>query len=228
MLQMDLPHLNVLTKIDNLASYGPLPFNLDFYTEVQDLDYLMPYLDAERPGLAPNPLSESDGDASETTRSSKFHALNEAIIGLVEEFGLVGFETIAVEDKQSMATLLRAIDKAGGHVFGGVEGVGPTVWEMTMREGATTMDARDVQERWIDRREEFDEMERNAWEQEARLAAKQEPGDEEVERGQRNAGAASRSASGDIDEDSDEEMREAMNTMASRDSGITVVKKNGR
>ena len=37
MLQMDLPHLNVLTKIDNLRNYPNLPFNLDFYTEVQDL-----------------------------------------------------------------------------------------------------------------------------------------------------------------------------------------------
>src|SRR4051812_16307323 len=52
MLQMDLPHLNVLTKIDNLNMYPDLPFNLDFYTEVQDLDYLLPHLDAER-GLAP-------------------------------------------------------------------------------------------------------------------------------------------------------------------------------
>jgi hypothetical protein len=32
MLQMDLPHLNVLTKIDNLRNYPNLPFNLDYYT----------------------------------------------------------------------------------------------------------------------------------------------------------------------------------------------------
>jgi hypothetical protein len=42
MLQMDLPHLNVLTKIDNLSNYPPLAFNLDFYTEVHDLRYLLP------------------------------------------------------------------------------------------------------------------------------------------------------------------------------------------
>ena len=34
MLQMDLPHINVLTKIDKVAGYDPLPFDLDFYTDV--------------------------------------------------------------------------------------------------------------------------------------------------------------------------------------------------
>ena len=48
MLQMDLPHINVLTKIDKVAGYDPLPFNLDYYTEVQDLNYLLPSLEAAR------------------------------------------------------------------------------------------------------------------------------------------------------------------------------------
>ena len=32
MLMMDLPHINVLSKIDMLKSYGPLPMRLDYYT----------------------------------------------------------------------------------------------------------------------------------------------------------------------------------------------------
>jgi GPN-loop GTPase len=51
-------------------------FNLDFYTEVQDLSYLE------------NSLSSS---------SPRYTALNMAIISLIEDFGLVGFETLAVE-----------------------------------------------------------------------------------------------------------------------------------
>jgi GPN-loop GTPase len=35
MLQLELPHVNVLTKIDLLKRYGELKFNLDYYTEVQ-------------------------------------------------------------------------------------------------------------------------------------------------------------------------------------------------
>ncbi|QSZ34192.1 hypothetical protein DSL72_005781 [Monilinia vaccinii-corymbosi] len=141
MLQMDLPHLNVLTKMDKLASYPPLSFNLDFYTEVQDLSYLLPSLREESSAMS----------------GSKFEGLNKTIIQLVEDFGLVAFETLAVEDKRSMMHLLQVIDRAGGYAFGGAEGANDTVWQVAMREGTTTMDIKDVQERWIDSKEEYDE-----------------------------------------------------------------------
>lgn len=152
MLQMDLPHLNVLTKIDKLASYAPLAFNLDYYTEVQDLNYLLPHL-AQESSLLQNP---------------EFEGLNKAIIELVEDFALVGFETLAVEDKKSMMNLLHAIDRAGGYAFGGAEGANDSVWQVAMREGMGTMDVRDVQERWIDSREVFDKKERRDLEEEAK------------------------------------------------------------
>ena len=57
-----------------------------------------------------------------------------------------------------MTHLLRAIDRAGGYAFG-AEGANDTVWQVAMRDSGVTMDVRDVQERWIDRREEFDEIE---------------------------------------------------------------------
>ncbi|KAJ9644570.1 hypothetical protein H2199_003533 [Coniosporium tulheliwenetii] len=166
MLQMDLPHLNVLTKIDNLHTYPALPFNLDFYTEVQELEYLLPYLSAEQTSrFGPRSIDAAAGTSP--PQDSKFASLNKAIIELIEEFALVGFETLAVEDKKSMTMLLRAIDRASGYVFG-KEGANETVWGISMRNDAVTMDIRDVQERWIDRREEFDEMERREWEEQGR------------------------------------------------------------
>ena len=88
MLQMDFPFLNVLTKIDLLAEYGTLrtipsfqaniAFKLDFYAQVQDLSYLL-------------------GHLNESPRTKRFRALNEAICELIEDFGLVSFETLAVE-----------------------------------------------------------------------------------------------------------------------------------
>lgn len=160
--------MNVLTKIDNLKAVGgdELPFNLDFYAEVQDLQQLLPVLAAEQ--------ADSAGG------SGKWEALNTALIGLIEDFGLVGFETLAVEDRQSMASLLRAIDRASGYVFAGARGTDEegrtlddkaSIWAQAMSEQwAGRMDVKDVQERWIDRKEEFDELERKVWEDEARLA----------------------------------------------------------
>lgn len=150
MLQMDLTHINVLTKIDNLSKYPPLPFNLEFYTEVQDLEYLIPSLQEESPMFA----------------SGKFAALNEAIVRLVEEFGLVGYETLAVEDKKSMMSLLQTIDRAGGYAFGGAEGANDSVWQVAVRQGMGQMDIRDIQDRWIDNKEEWEEKERQEWEEE--------------------------------------------------------------
>ena len=35
MLHLELPHVNLLSKIDLIQQYGKLHFNLDFYTEVR-------------------------------------------------------------------------------------------------------------------------------------------------------------------------------------------------
>lgn len=218
MLQMDLPHLNVLTKIDNLKNYPDLPFNLDYYTEVQELDYLLPHLNKEQasgiPGPKPPESTKTSDDPDADPPTSKFAALNEAIINLVEEYGLVGFETLAVEDKKSMMMLLRAIDRAGGYVFGGVEGANDSVWQVAMRQDAVTMDARDVQERWLDRREEMDEEERKAWEEEA----KEFQGEDETE----DTAPEKKERSDELDED----MKEAEEMMKYiKESGIKVVRK---
>ena len=191
---MDLPHLNVLTKIDKLSSYSPLPFNLDYYTEVQDLSYLLPHLADENPAIG----------------NAKFEGLNKAIIDLVEDFGLVGFETLAVENKKSMMTLLHAIDRAGGYAFGGAEGANDTVWQVAMRDGMRMMDVRDVQERWLDRKEEFDEKERLALEEEAKA---------------REAPSLVSDAGEEEEEDDVDEIEEMRRNFAG-DSGIKVVRRD--
>lgn len=150
MLHMDLTHINVLTKIDNLHKFPTLPFNLDFYTEPRDLADILPELENESPMFA----------------QAKYQALNQAVIELVDEFGLVGYETLAVEDKKSMMSLLYTIDRAGGYAFGGAEGANDSVWQVAVREGIGKMDIRDVQERWVDNKDEWDEAERKEWEEE--------------------------------------------------------------
>lgn len=234
MLQMDLPHLNVLTKIDNLRNYPNLPFNLDFYTEVQDLHYLLPYLNREQTSGIPGPTTASKNtdeimkDADDEEPTSKFSALNKAIVELVEDFALVGFETLAVEDKKSMMTLLRAIDRAGGFAMGGVEGVNDTVWQMAMQETGATMDARDVQERWLDRRDELDEEERKAWEEESKEL--RGPPLPEPRKWPEDAPRRSqppdkpKDKDGDDDMDDLEEMRQFMEKKKKED-GINIVRK---
>lgn len=157
MIQMELPHVNVLSKIDKVHSYDELPFNLDYYTDVDDLSYLTPYLEAESPAL----------------RSDKFGKLNDAIAGMIESYGLVRYEVLAVENKKSMMHLLRVIDRAGGYVFGGAEGANDTVWAVAMRNEASLMDAGDIQERWIDNKDEYDQAEREGEEEQEKIRQQQ-------------------------------------------------------
>lgn len=141
MLQMDMPHINVLTKIDKLSTYDPLPYNLDYYTDVDDLSRLQPYLEHE-------------------TRSGKFTRLSDAIARMIEDYALVRYEVLSVENKRSMMHLLRVIDRAGGYVFGGAEGANDSIWQVAMRNESSLMDVMDLQERWVDNKEAYDEMER--------------------------------------------------------------------
>lgn len=189
MMQMDLPHINVLTKIDKVADYDPLPFNLDFYTEVQDLSHLLPSLEQESPVL----------------RSEKFKALNEAVANLVESFAMVQFEVLAVEDKKSMMHLLQVIDRAGGYVFGGAEGANDTVWQVAMRNESSLLQVQDIQERWVDQRDAYDELEAKQEEEQAKMRAEQ--------------AEANGQAGGDDYDDFDDM------SMPSIDSGVKVTRK---
>lgn len=144
MLQLDLPHINVISKIDKLKSYGELPFKLDFYTEVQDLGYLTPYLEKE----------------SNSVLGQKYVRLSEMIAQVIEDFNLVSFEVLSVENKQSMINLLSIIDKANGYSFGSSEIGGDSIWSEATRQGGMTefLDF-DIHERWIDNKEEYDQLE---------------------------------------------------------------------
>ncbi|EPQ27512.1 uncharacterized protein PFL1_05050 [Pseudozyma flocculosa PF-1] len=164
MLALELPHVNVLSKVDLLGQHsrsiggldpvarrpgqegddddgsdagttgmqgglsGDLAFNLDFYTQVQDLSYLYdlllrPSSSGSRRRRGPSSDDNDDDDDEEEEpplrRDARFAELNRTICELVEDFGLVQFETLAVEDRRSMFRLLQVLDKAVGYVYVG-------------------------------------------------------------------------------------------------------------
>lgn len=102
MLHVELPHVNILSKMDLIEQYGKLAFNLDFYTEVMDLNYLLDH-------LAADPFFK------------KFHHLNRKLAEVVQDYGLVSFVPLNVQDKESMTQVLRTVDKANGYCFGDLE-----------------------------------------------------------------------------------------------------------
>jgi hypothetical protein len=195
---------------------------------VQDLHYLLPHLNREQTSGIPGPTTagtNDDTDMDDDEPTSKFSALNKAIVELVEDFALVGFETLAVEDKKSMMTLLRAIDRAGGYALGGIEGANETVWQMAMRSDGVTMDARDVQERWLDRRDELDEEERKAWAEESKEMRDPPDAAQQAQQAEPEPAAPKKAPTHDEDDDMDdlEEMKKFMEKKT--DIGVNIVKK---
>ena len=132
MLQLELPHVNLLSKVDLIEKYGKLDFNIDYYTEVLDLEYLIDRI-SDDPFTGSlytynNPLSEQLNlklDRILTyfriSLSAKFKKLNEAMTGLVSDYSLVNFLPLTVKSKTRMLAVRNAIDKANGYCFTSVE-----------------------------------------------------------------------------------------------------------
>ncbi|KAK4602383.1 hypothetical protein RGQ29_011436 [Quercus rubra] len=93
MLHLEFPHINVLSKIDLIENYGKLAFNLDFYTDVEDLSYLQHHLDQD-------------------PRFARYRKLTKELCDVIEDFSL---------DKESVGNLVRLIDKTNGYIFSGIE-----------------------------------------------------------------------------------------------------------
>lgn len=172
MLQMDLPQVNVISKIDLLSNYiendkmdkvqrkkrnddlseqegeGGLPFNLQYYTDVQDLQYLIPFIESE------------NNQRSHKWFNEKYNKLTESISELIEDFGLLSYQVLSIEDKTSMINLLSLIDKSNGYCFGTNELGGDSIWSDAIRQSSMGfMEDIDIQERWIDEKVAWDELE---------------------------------------------------------------------
>ncbi|KAJ3009550.1 ATP binding protein [Thoreauomyces humboldtii] len=89
MVQLEIPHINVLSKVDLLPP--------------QKRKSLEKYLNPDRELLV--------GDIAGTTRP-KFHALNEALVQLIEEYNMVTFLPLDVADEDSVELVLSCVDNA--------------------------------------------------------------------------------------------------------------------
>eukprot|EP00922_Rhytidocystis_sp_ex-Travisia-forbesii_P043359 GHVS01064687.1.p1 GENE.GHVS01064687.1~~GHVS01064687.1.p1 ORF type:complete len:146 (+),score=14.48 GHVS01064687.1:218-655(+) len=78
-------------------------FRLDYYAENQDLSQLLTVMQNRFPKL------------------EKFRALNAAICELVEDYNLIAFRPLDVQDKESVLAVLKEIDNANGFSLGSMK-----------------------------------------------------------------------------------------------------------
>lgn len=124
MLKLELPHANVLTKID-LAGRYELCFDLEYFKEAQELHRIVPYCGVEP--RAEHPVDEeggadgpfADGPFADSARYNRqLQKLTGKIGELVDDFALVCFQPLDISDGLSVARLVRLLDKANGHPAG--------------------------------------------------------------------------------------------------------------
>ena len=130
MLRLELPHVNVLSKVDLIERFGALPFNLEFFMDQHELERLIPYLDAAPDSCGEKGSASGDDRATLASISSNVdpsrlaylerrRRLHGALCELLSDFSLVTFETLDISSAESVGRVLSRVDKANGYVFQG-------------------------------------------------------------------------------------------------------------
>ncbi|KJP88627.1 hypothetical protein AK88_01707 [Plasmodium fragile] len=160
-IHLELPHVNVFSKIDLLKYFrDDLNFPLSYYVEAQNLQQLMLYARYQNESSSDsNCDSDADADAdmgdaprtplnnpSHSTQSAikqviqneinigniknvrknfrrlsnKYLKLNEYICETVEDYNMINFALLDIQDKYSVLKLLKIIDGANGFRFSSI------------------------------------------------------------------------------------------------------------
>lgn len=95
MLHFELPHVNLLSKLDLMEKHKPTEFNVDYYCEVFNLEYLLDVINDD-PFFA------------------KYKKLSKALTDMIESYSLVSFVPVNVSDAKTLENALNHIDRANG------------------------------------------------------------------------------------------------------------------
>ncbi|CBZ54784.1 hypothetical protein NCLIV_052100 [Neospora caninum Liverpool] len=142
-LLLELPHVNVLSKIDLLKHHrDQLAFRLEYFAEVQDLSELITAMENTHP----------------MTAKMKEHT--ELLCELIEDYNLVSFKLLDIQEKHSVLNLLKAIDVANGYSLGNMA-ADFNIFNVALDNTEDTADLLDtIQERYVDLDEEEEEREK--------------------------------------------------------------------
>eukprot|EP01071_Lankesteria_metandrocarpae_P009829 Lankesteria_metandrocarpae@DN5253_c0_g1_i2.p2 len=103
--QLELPHVNVLSKLDILKTYrDQLDFRIEFYAQAEGLSHLLRLITSKHE----HPLD------------MKFARFEEALCELIEDHNLVSFHLLDIQKKESVFNLLKVVDTANGFCIGGL------------------------------------------------------------------------------------------------------------
>ena len=107
MMQLELPHVNVLSKVDILKTHHQdLDFRLEHYLDVSNLKHLSQAMYKDN-----HPLNK------------QFVKFNEEMCEVMEDYGLVGFVPLDIQDKEATMQVLVKCDQSNGRLFGSIKNI---------------------------------------------------------------------------------------------------------
>ena len=98
MIMLELPQINIISKIDLIKEFGELPFDISFYKNPADDEKIKDYL-------------------NEANLTPKFKALNKRISEFVIDYGLVAFSIMDVKNQKHINKIMMQIDNASGYIY---------------------------------------------------------------------------------------------------------------
>lgn len=98
---LELPHVNVLSKMDLIKRYGEPDLAFECYLSSPEMDF----------------ISEAAVRGNDEKFSKKYQKLLVSIGEIVDSYAIGTFTPLAIEDKRSVHKLIRAIDKALGYTL---------------------------------------------------------------------------------------------------------------
>jgi len=123
MMHLEMPHVNVLSKMDILGEYArDLDFRLDFYVGVEDMSKLIQVL-----------------DDSDHPMARKFRKFTAELVDVIEDYNLVRFEPLDIQDKKCVLRVLAACDASNGRVFGAELLEGESITGVAMEDQQQTI-----------------------------------------------------------------------------------------
>jgi len=177
-IRLELPCVHVLSKLDLLLlgmdGSGDTAFGLDFFTELPDLARLLDHLDSPPLGSdadygdpnAADEFSYLDDPAYQKARAatqrtkfaSRRRALHERMCELVDDFNLVSFLPLDVQDGEAVGRVLSRFDRTNGYgmMVRHAEGKLVDLWGCAAAEHEGAGAVRDVVERYRRMRERGD------------------------------------------------------------------------
>jgi len=117
-VNLEMPFVNFLSKIDLLSQYGELPFPLEFFT------------DEFEPEKLAEMVTEMGGKFGQ-----KHANLTKKLCEVVENYSLVSYTPLDITDKLSMSNALQLVDKSNGYAYKEFT-VGQNVFNMEKYEEA--------------------------------------------------------------------------------------------